>query len=816
MEAAGATSIPMTPSTTPSAPVLTASTAETIHGNIKEMKTRVLDFNKAKVLFDAREKEITRLNQELAKAQKTIEALQSESNNRPTRNQGDDELRLLLATRTQEWEAAKADSTQASLRQKDAEERLAKQLQKLKAAEMLKQQLEAKTTDQDKLLQRLKDQLKEQQKQLDASSRRSKQEVTELKESLMKAKAEKANRQEWLQEQKKLWEEQKKQESQKQKEKVSELEQQLEDAHTEHLENEMTKEQLRNATDNLQKTASKLVDANNKILSLNQGIMELQAKNADLERRLGSQNSNDMNESEVTEEFEEVDTTRAIVPSSSSRRLRLASPPTRRPTETRAVLSTDELEGALRAIEGLKNQLQIHHTLSESNSGKQKITALSEQVRVLTEEKRALQDEVTRLLIQVRQGRRQSPPKNIQEQSSKGQPVQQALNRNENEPRTILGLTGASPTNADVPQTTPNPSVPAKRGRKRKADIEQPATPVLAIPVSTGRPRQTRLPLLKKTRMAKKAANAKASEVDFSSIKIRNISVNPIIPDISNPLQYFTCMMHSAFTQDKLAIMKLNTLASILPDKLDNLFEAVQVKAKEIAPGVAAFCKDNEMIEDGEETWVLQGYEAIKISTSLSPSENYIVQAVCILQARFPEVSFGFSTLTERCKWPSIHNVPHIDSVVEEIMEVVRAPDFMTICRQHPRYAFALRKALELLFVQGFDWSEFYTNFLRPELFKEIVDESRYMFFMPLVAAVARDYRYRSKPSPIDNSALKMFLEAVLFSQAKVEHQKEAALAIVMISDGQENSVGKVKEWLHQLDKEQKSALPQQLVAVIG
>jgi len=149
-------------------------------------------------------------------------------------------------------------------------------------------------------------------------------------------------------------------------------------------------------------------------------------------------------------------------------------------------------------------------------------------------------------------------------------------------------------------------------------------------------------------------------------------------------------------------------------------------------------------------------------------------------------------------------------------MEVVRAPDFMTICRQHPRYAFALRKALELLFVQGLDWSEFYTNFLRPELFKEIVDESRYMFFMPLVAAVARDYRYRSKPSLIDNSALKMFLEAVLFSQAKVEHQKEAALAIVMISDGQENSVGKVKEWLRRLDKEQKSALPQQLVAVIG
>jgi len=58
------------------------------------------------------------------------------------------------------------------LKQKDAEEKLAKQLQKLKAAEMLKQQLEAKTTDQDKLLQQLKDQLKEQQKKLDASSRR--------------------------------------------------------------------------------------------------------------------------------------------------------------------------------------------------------------------------------------------------------------------------------------------------------------------------------------------------------------------------------------------------------------------------------------------------------------------------------------------------------------------------------------------------------------------------------------------------------------------------------------------------------------------
>lgn len=199
METAGAATIPMTPiNTPPSAPVLTAATTETINGNIKEMKTRVLDFNKAKVIFDAREKgshcsclqetralsstsqvgltdilflsssEINRLNQELGKAHKTIETLQNQtSNNSPSRREYD-EMRMLLTARAQETEEARVDSKLVKLKQKDAEERLVKQSQKLKATEMLRLQLEAKMIDQDKLLGQLKDL----QKKLDTSSRR--------------------------------------------------------------------------------------------------------------------------------------------------------------------------------------------------------------------------------------------------------------------------------------------------------------------------------------------------------------------------------------------------------------------------------------------------------------------------------------------------------------------------------------------------------------------------------------------------------------------------------------------------------------------
>jgi hypothetical protein len=148
-------------------------------------------------------------------------------------------------------------------------------------------------------------------------------------------------------------------------------------------------------------------------------------------------------------------------------------------------------------------------------------------------------------------------------------------------------------------------------------------------------------------------------------------------------------------------------------------------------------------------------------------------------------------------------------------MDVVRAPDFMETYQHHPRYAFALRKSLELLFVQGYDWSEFYVKFLRPELFKAIMDKSRYVFFMPLVASVARDCRFRSKPSSIDNGALRTYCEHVLTAKAEMGHQVEAALAIATMSDGHEGSLAKVKEWLGGMDEEQRSALPQHLLMVI-
>ncbi|KAF9980993.1 hypothetical protein BGZ65_004446 [Modicella reniformis] len=986
MEAAGAASIPMTTTNAPSsAPVLTTTTVDTINGNIREMKTKVLDFNRVKILFDAREKEIQGLNQELAKAQKEIKALQVGSSNSSTHTGEYEELRNLLVIRTQEAEAANLDAKLAKLKQNDSEEKLVKQSLKLKATEMLRIQLEAKVNDQEKLLEQVRDL----QKKLDITSRRSKQEISDFKEKLMKSTAEKASRKEWLEEQKKLWEKgEERRSTQKTQElldRVSELEQQLEDINTEqYLENEMAKEQLRGANVSLEKTVRKLEDANININSLNHRIIELRAKNSTLERQLGSQTNNNADLVDFVEEFEEVDTMNALILSASS----IRSEPSSSSSSSRRSfgLSNDQLEGTLRAIESLRNHLQIHHLLSDSDSEKERVAILSEKVRVLSEEKMALQDELTRLLVQGRQSfnrprlervpqedytshdqlateqsadlpsdeqpvlklprRRGRPAKKNLEGPGGDQLAQKTMNNRGRQPQksfelssqdptasigtTMTGFTATStkqtsrvePTKTSLAietlkRATTTVQAPAKRGRKRKNDIEHLST-------STKRPRQTRLPLLKRTKMAKK--NQKAPEIDFSSIEIRNISVNPIIPDISNPLQYFTCMMHSAFVQDKLATMKLNTLTSILPEKLHLLFDAVQAKAKEAALKVAEFCKDNEMVEDRIGTWILQGYEPIRISASLSPCEVNIVQVICILQARFPEigifhkffkamyevilrsastgrlpaftsilvrvvtgvcraqgdiqrprilaydlmreltnskmslnccgamatvwplvfspktckpedpelfttraiqavlatyqesvkkVSFGFSTLTERCSWPTVKNAPHIDGLVEELMKVVRAPDFMATCREYPRYAFAIRKALELLFVRGFDWSEFYVSYLRPELFKVIMDESRYMFFMPLVAAVARDYRYRTKASLIDHSTLKTYIENVLISQAETEHQIEAALAIVVMSDGREDSLTKVKEWLCRLDEEKKKGLPQQLVAVV-
>ncbi|KAF9960526.1 hypothetical protein BGZ72_006751 [Mortierella alpina] len=141
---------------------------------------------------------------------------------------------------------------------------------------------------------------------------------------------------------------------------------------------------------------------------------------------------------------------------------------------------------------------------------------------------------------------------------------------------------------------------------------------------------------LAKPRPTKKTTNSK---IDISQLEIRNISTNPFIPCISHPDIYFSVLMNSPIVHDSQPNTKLSTMATVLPQKLDLLFECVYAKAKEITPKVAAFRTTRDIQLDDTKEWTLEGQAPIRISESLSPNEIYIVQLLCVLSTHFHQMN---------------------------------------------------------------------------------------------------------------------------------------------------------------------------------
>jgi hypothetical protein len=98
--------------------------------------------------------------------------------------------------------------------------------------------------------------------------------------------------------------------------------------------------------------------------------------------------------------------------------------------------------------------------------------------------------------------------------------------------------------------------------------------------------------------------------------------------------------MNSAIVDDSQAHTKLDLIATILPAKLDALFEAVQKKIPDIASTVKIYRKKSILYNDKVKVFSLDGFDDITITKSLSDLESHIVLLICLLDARFPEVSF--------------------------------------------------------------------------------------------------------------------------------------------------------------------------------
>ncbi|KAF9401921.1 hypothetical protein BGX21_000179 [Mortierella sp. AD011] len=910
--------------------------------NVKNLKRKVISVSKLMEVFKNKEIETAALKKQVEEAQKEIVELREKANDKT------------------QLEQAQLETKRANAGQKAAEESLNRVTQRLRSVEALNTQLEAKTSGLDHVnneVAELQKKLINMQKEHDQANRK-RQEMSEMREKLMRAEADKANRLEWLAEQKKRWEIDEKlrqgKQQQELQDKVDELEHQLEDIGTErYLEMEMAKEELKSTEDKLRTAHQKLEENSLKLRSLNQTVLELRKENGTLERKLATfESERDTRDCDIisVEEFEEVipsqdrvSTSKATCTDSSKATCTDSSKATctdQRQMSTLEATRVDhdlprnQLDRALGTIEDLMTQFSVLRMFSGSQDDKQRMVSLVEQVKTLTKEKQALQNELTRRLME--------PPPTLHASLTMSlpsiNPNTPATNASISAPILSDTIARTEPPNnvgrkrrviESTPEITPEPAKEPEEALDYGLSIDNYATNTNAnkrkrksvVPTAPSSPLKPRKP-----RVSKKTT--KRSSVDLSHIQIRNISINPIVPSISIPRHYFSSLMNSAIVDDSQPYTKLDAIAKVLPEKLGDLFDAVQAKTKEITDTVSDFRTEKDILQDDTETWTLEDFEPIVISNSLCTAEVYIVQLLCILQERFPEmdiisrffvtmhdfilknawndeqlysisvlsrvvtgvcrsrgdierprilafdilreisspkaslvlcesiasiwpsvfitprdvepddlqrpilkafqavlsthqeaiknveIPFGYDTFIQKCEWPSLADAPFVDELVEEMMNVVRAPEFMDVCSKKHGYNFTLRKALELLIVHGFEWIEIYNQFIKPELFKMMIDGSLYAFALPLVAAITRETRYKpsgtSEPAD-DTSPIRELLEAILDSEATLSHQTQSALAILELSNGRKDQISMAKEWHNNLNESDRRKLPEVL-----
>ncbi|KAF9201841.1 hypothetical protein BGZ49_007947 [Haplosporangium sp. Z 27] len=927
--------------------------------NVKNLKRKVISVSKLMEVFKNKENETAALKKQMEEAQKEITELRQKANDSISSNKALAQLQEQVAKQTQQVEQAQAEIKRAKADQKDAEEKLIRLTQKLKSTEALNTQLTAKTSGLDHVngeVGELQKKLVSIQKEHDHANRKSRQEMSDMRERLMKAEAEKASRLDWLTEQKKKWEKDEKLRQDKQMQelhdRVNELEHQLEDIGTErYLEAEMSKEAIKIVEDKLKSAQLRLEDNNGKIRQLNQTVLELRIENGALERKVATfereRESRDYDMAGV-EEFEEFIPSQDVASGSNS-----TYPNQRRASSSENPLSNRDLsqhqiERTLGTIEDLMTQFSVLRMISGSKDDKQQITVLIDQVKTLTKEKHALQNELTRLLLG--QATQVSPV--LPTQSTL--PPTVAIS---DTPVNTAAL--SAPVSSDTIASTKSPKKTTRKRKITETTLEVATEPNQEIAPETNletidhntsldnnttnitdnkkirKPRAAApsptLPKPRKLRVTKKTT--KASSVDLSNIQIRNISINPLIPSISAPSNYFSFLMNSAIVDDSQPYTKLDAIATVLPEKLNDLFEAVQAKAKEITHTVLVFRAEHDIVEDNIETWTLDDFSPITTSKSLCTAEVYVVQLLRLLQERFPDmdilnrffvtisdsilkravndeqldkisvltrivtgvcrsqgdierprilafdilreilnpkvalvlceaiasiwpsvfmassdagsedyqqlilkafqavlsthqeaikdvnIPFGFETFVRKCNWPSLADAPFVNELVDEMMDVVRAPDFMDVCSNKPGYDFTLRKALELLIIHGYEWIEIYNNFIKPELFKMMIDESLYKFALPLVAAITRETRHKSinVNEPVtDISPIRELMEAILNSEATLNHQTQSAMAIVELSNGRQDQISMAKEWHNNLDENDRIHLPSVLHEILS
>ncbi|KAG0372383.1 hypothetical protein BGX24_000320 [Mortierella sp. AD032] len=556
------------------------------------------------------------------------------------------------------------------------------------------------------------------------------------------------NRKKWLQEE----ESRKSKREAELDSQVEELQSRLEDIATErYLDSELAKEEVKKAEEKQQRMTKKVDELQEKQKVLTKTILDLRSEKAELERRLEDHGTEEFMELGGEYDFEEVIPEQGtsqqtplpepvevvmspilskvskpalpptplpkpveIVKSPILSKAKLAVPPTPLPKPVEIVkppilskaklavpptpmtpvqltpenLSKLQLDTALESLDQLKAQFSMLRWVGGSKDDKTRIAALEEQVKILSKERSALQEALTRQLTMPRPHATQSPPTPSPPTPS---------------PPTLSPPTPSLPTRTTANATTVTAPIAddtiarvesmTKKGKKRRVEevkelamdidhdmagfddyqednaargdeivqgeqatagsstgttatapveSDSPAAPASPVRRKPGRPKKNPDPApeppKQKRKYTKRETKVSTSTTDFSQVEIRNISVNPLTPSITNPVAYFSTLMNAPIAHDSQAHTKLDLIATILPAKLDALFEAVQKKIPDIAGVVRTFRKKANFNNQKLEVFTLDGFDNISISKNVSEAETNIAVLLCLLDAKLPKL----------------------------------------------------------------------------------------------------------------------------------------------------------------------------------
>ncbi|KAF9383801.1 hypothetical protein CPC16_008751 [Podila verticillata] len=660
-----------------------------VEENVKALKSRVIKISKLREVFDKKEQELNEAKSSLAAAQQEIESLKTKlqdaltSTSIPgsleasislnaiptaTSNEGTRELEQLRKTlaeqksialqATSEHEKARRELITARERQKQAEETAQHLGQKIKATEMLNQQLEqtVRNNDDSKIdLANARTDIKK----LNSKLQTKHHELSEAKGELIKLRADALEKAALFADQKKALESangSKLEETNKElQDQIKELQHQLEDAQAEyHLESEMQKEQFKDTQEDL-RTSKKAIE-------------QLEKKSAEASL-------------EITRLKEELRLAR--IPSAVQvAPAALISEPNKSAPNLSAI-PVDRIELAIQSLEEMKTQFSMLQWIHGKKTNDAKIKALEEQVKTLTKEKQALVDALVVRTIEMPPRSMPSRKSSITSETvsaptpsdtipSAGSATTPMRKRKASTVTTITTTTPNTDTADTLRDDTPHPKrvaiwdedfeefgdglfeasasesvIPTPRSEQGpsnstsstatpKAPTSKPKPiPVPAPPAPTpAPPKPAKLAKAKTTR----ATKVKPVPDTFANIQIRNISLNPYIPEPSDTLNYFSYLMDTSVALDKKLDSKLNTVSSLLPMKLQELFQAVEKKTHSIVEDVANYREKHVLAKDIVKSLQLKGSHPIPMSQSLSACEGNIVQFFVVLDRHLPDM----------------------------------------------------------------------------------------------------------------------------------------------------------------------------------